>query len=176
MNKEDLIIQDVLAGDTDAFRGIIEQYQVGVFNLIARFIHDRSAAEDLTQDVFVAAFVKLSHYDAMRCKFSTWLWTIARNKSINYLRKTKRQPPRTTSCQSDADPSRAICREEFYQQLDRALSELPPHLKRVFVMAEFQQLSYEDIAQIECIRVGTVRSRIHRARKGLRALIEEDLS
>ncbi|MCP4453309.1 MAG: sigma-70 family RNA polymerase sigma factor, partial [Planctomycetes bacterium] len=66
--------------------------------------------------------------------------------------------------------------EEFYQQLDRALNALPQHQKRAFVLAEFQQLPYDQIAQIECISLGTVRSRIHRAKKNLRPLIENDLS
>ena len=176
MNKEDDIIQDVLAGKTDSFRWIIEQYQAGVFNMIAGFIYDRGAAEDLTQEVFIAAFEKLSSYDPGRCKFSTWLWTIARHKSINYLRNKKRKKTQHIHHVTDTDPAQAICEEEFYQQLDRALNELPPRQKRAFVLAEFQQLPYEDIAQIECISLGTVRSRIHRAKKNLRTLLENDLS
>jgi RNA polymerase sigma-70 factor (ECF subfamily) len=176
VNKEDTIIQDVLAGHTDSFRWIIEQYQVGVFNMIAGFIYDRSAAEDLTQEVFFAAFEKLSSYDPLRCKLSTWLFTIARNKSLNYLRKTKRKQPQHGSHVTSPDPAQALCQEEFYQLLDRALNALPQNQKRAFVLAEFHQLPYDHIAQIECINLGTVRSRIHRAKKNLRTLIENDLS
>ena len=176
MNREDAIIRDVLAGDTESFRRIIEQHQVGVFSMIANFIYDRSAAEDLTQEVFIAAFEKLSSYDSMRCRFSTWLLTIARHKSINYLRKKKRSKPVQVRHATDTDPAQALCREEFYQQLDRALEALPQHQKRAFVLAEFHQLPYEDIAQIECITLGTVRSRIHRAKRSLRSLIENELS
>lgn len=176
MNKEDTIIQDVLAGETNSFRWLIEQYQVGVFNMIVRFVYDRSAAEDLTQEVFVAAFENLSSYDSTRCRFSTWLLTIARHKSINYLRKKKRKPAQQSQYTTDTDPAQALCKQEFYQQLDRALNQLPLHQKRAFVLAEFQQLPYEEIAQIECISVGTVRSRIHRAKKSLRSLIENDPS
>jgi RNA polymerase sigma-70 factor (ECF subfamily) len=176
VNEEDTIIQDVLAGHTDSFRWIIEQYQMGVFNMIASFIYDRSAAEDLTQDVFIAAFEKLSSYDPLRCKFSTWLLTIARNKSINYLRKKKRKKLLHSHQVTATDPAQALCQQEFYQQLDRALNELPQRQKRAFVLAEFHQLPYDHIAQIECISIGTVRSRIHRAKKNLRTLIENDLS
>ncbi len=176
MTEEDTIIQNVLAGDTDSFRWIIEQYQVSVFNMIASFIYDRCAAEDLAQEVFIAAFEKLSSYDSLRCKFSTWLWTIARHKSINYLRKKKRNKPMHIHHVAEMDPAQAICKEEFYQRLDRALEALPQHQKRAFVLAEFHQLPYEDIAQIECINLGTVRSRIHRAKQRLRSLIENELS
>jgi RNA polymerase sigma-70 factor (ECF subfamily) len=176
VNHEDTIIQDVLAGETNSFRWIIEQYQVGVFNMVARFIYDRGAAEDLTQEVFMAAFEKLSSYDPLRCKFSTWLFTIARHKSINYIRKKKHKQPQRDNHVTGPDPAHALCQKEFYQQLDRALNELPQHQKRAFVLAEFQQLPYEDIAQIECISIGTVRSRIHRAKKSLRTLIENEPS
>lgn len=176
MAKEDSIIQDVLAGHTDSFRWIIEQYQVGVFNMIAGFIYDRNAAEDLTQEVFIAAFEKLSSYDPRRCKLSTWLFTIARNKSLNHLRKNKRKQPQGCTHVTNLDPAHTLCQEEFYQQLDRALNDLPQHQKRAFVLAEFQQMPYEDIAQIECISLGTVRSRIHRAKRTLRTLIENESS
>ena len=166
----------MLAGETESFRWIIEQYQVGVFNMIANVIYDRSAAEDLTQEVFIAAFEKLSSYDAMRCRLSTWFLTIARHKSINYLRKKRRKKPPHIHHVADTDPAQAICKEEFYQRLDRALNELPPHQKRAFILAEFHQLAYDHIAQIECISLGTVRSRIHRAKKSLRSLIENDPS
>ena len=176
MNHEDTIIQDVLAGDTNSFRWVIEQYQEGVFNMIAHFIYDRGAAEDLTQEVFMAAFEKLSSYDPLRCKFSTWLFTIARHKSINYLRKKKRKRPQHGHQITSPDPAQALCQEEFYRQLDRALNELPQPQKRAFVLAEFRQLPYDEIAQIECISLGTVRSRIHRAKKKLRTLMEDESS
>ena len=177
MNQEDQIIRDVLAGNADLFRWLIERYQVGVFHMIADFINNRDAAEDLTQEVFIAAYEKLSSHDSMRCKFSTWLWTIARNKSINYLRRRKRkQQPTHSHHAPQTDPGQALCKDELYQQLDRALNELPRHQKRAFVLAEFQQMPYEEIAQIECISIGTVRSRIHRAKKKLRSLMDDKLS
>jgi len=177
VDKEEQIIQNVLAGETDSFRWIIEQYQTGVFHMIVDFVHDRAAAEDLTQEVFIAAFAKLSSHDAMRCRFSTWLLTIARNRSINYLRKQKRKRKKLhINHRPNPDPAQAMRKAEFYQQLDRALNELPQRQKRAFVLAEFQQLSYEDIAQIECISIGTVRSRLHRAKKKLRSLMENEIS
>lgn len=68
MEKEEQIIRKVLAGDTDSFRWIIEQYQRGVFHMIVGFVHNHAAAEDLTQEVFIAAFEKLSRHDSMRCR------------------------------------------------------------------------------------------------------------
>ncbi|MCP4453044.1 MAG: sigma-70 family RNA polymerase sigma factor [Planctomycetes bacterium] len=176
MNQEDTIIQDVLAGDTNAFRRIIEQHQMGVFHMIAHLVYDRSAAEDLTQEVFMTAFEKLSSYDPQRCRFSTWLFTLARHRSINYIRKKKRKRPQHNQPVASPDPAQPLCQEEFYQQLDGALNELPQPQKRAFVLAEFQQLPYDEIAQIECISIGTVRSRIHRAKRRLRTLMKDESS
>ena len=89
MTHEEHIIQDVLSGKIDSFRWIIERYQHPVLQMVSNLIFDRHGAEDIVQDVFMTAYCKLSTFDPMRCRFSTWLFTIARNKSINYLRQMK---------------------------------------------------------------------------------------
>jgi RNA polymerase sigma-70 factor (ECF subfamily) len=137
-------------------------------------IHDHHAAEDITQEVFIAVFNKLSTFDPMRCRFSTWMFTIARNKSINHLRGNRK----TLSLDSQefvssSDPSEQICNEEFFQQMDRALSALPKNQKRAFVLAEFEKLPYEEIAQVECVSIGTIKSRVHRAKKKLRKALAQ---
>ncbi len=163
------MIQDLLDGKMGSFRGIIERYQRPVLRMISNIVHDHHAAEDITQDVFMAVFNKLSTFDQMRCKFSTWMFTIARNKSINHLRKNRKTLSMDSlEFVSSSDPSEQICNEEFFQQMDRALSKLPKSQKRAFVLAEFENLPYEEIAQIECTGIGTIKSRIHRAKKKLR--------
>ncbi len=174
MTHEEQMIRNVLDGKTDSFRWIIGRYQHPVFQMIFNMIHDCHAAEDITQEVFWAVYQKLSTFDVHRCKFSTWLFTIARNKSINHLRKNKRtveiiQGDLTT----EADASRHACNEEFYRQIDQALNQLPFRQKRAFVLAKFENLPYDEIAQIECISIGTVRSRIHRAKQKLRKIIKQ---
>ncbi len=174
MDREEQMIQEVLNGKTESFRWLIDRYQRPVFQMIFNLVHDRHATEDITQDVFISVYQKLSTFDPMRARFSTWLFTIARNKSINYLRKNKK----TFSMDSQefvslSDPSDGVCKEEFFQQMDRALNQLSSHQKRAFVLAEFEKLPYEEIAQIECVSIGTVKSRIHRAKKKLRKALEQ---
>lgn len=174
MDEEDRIILDVQRGKPESFRRLIERYQRPVFQMIFNLIHDGHAAEDISQDVFIAAYRKISAFDPGRSKFSTWLFTIARNKSINHLRKMKRELSRVQEdITTDADPCRLACKEEFLRKLDDSLKQLPPRQQRAFVLAEFENLPYEEIAQIECISIGTVKSRIHRAKQKLREALEQ---
>jgi RNA polymerase sigma-70 factor (ECF subfamily) len=174
MTHEQQTIQDVLNGKTDSFRWIIERYQRPVFQMVSNLIFDRHAAEDITQEVFMTAYQKLSMFDPMRSRFSTWLFVIARNKGINYLRK--KNPLVSVDQQeivSPNDPGDHIEREEFFQQMEDALNQLPSRQKRAFTLAEFENLPYDQIAQIECVSIGTVRSRIHRAKKKLQKTLKQ---
>lgn len=174
MTHEEQMIQDVLDGKTDSFRWIIERYQRPILRMISNFVSDRHAAEDIAQDVFMTVYQRLSTFDPMRCRFSTWLFTIARNKSINYLRK--KRPTVLMDSQeipSSVNPGDSIDKEEFHQQMDEALNQLPPRQKRAFMLAEFENLPYDQIAQVECVSIGTVRSRIHRAKKKLQKALKQ---
>ena len=174
MTHEEQTIQDVLDGKTDSFRWIIDRYQRPILQMISNLVFDRHAAEDITQEVFMTAYQKLSMFDPMRSRFSTWLFTIARNKGINYLRKKK---PSVSVDQQEIVSSNApgdpIESEEFFQQMDDALNQLPSRQKRAFMLAEFENLPYDQIAQVECVSIGTIRSRIHRAKKKLRKALDQ---
>ncbi|MHC4292593.1 MAG: RNA polymerase sigma factor, partial [Planctomycetota bacterium] len=174
MTHEEQMIQDVLNGKTGSFRWIIGRYQRPILQMVSNLLFDRHAAEDITQEVFMTAYQKLSTFDPMRSRFSTWLFTIARNKSINYLRK--KRPVVLMDSQeipSAVNPGDSVDREEFCQRMDEALSQLPPRQKRAFMLAEFESLPYEEIAQIECVSIGTIRSRIHRAKKKLQKTLKQ---
>ena len=174
MTHEEQMIQDVLDGKTDSFRWIIDRYQRPVFQMVSNLVFDRHAAEDIVQEIFMTIYQKLPNFDPIRCRFSTWLFTIARNKSINYLRK--KRPSALIDQQeivSSNNPGDHIESEEFFQQMDDALDQLPPRQKRAFMLAEFDKLSYDQIAQIECVSIGTVRSRIHRAKKKLKKTLKQ---
>jgi len=141
--------------------------------MIRNLINDRGVCEDLAQEVFFTAYRKLSSFDPARSKFSTWLFTIARNKSINFLRRKRVFSTNKLPEQADLrGPGDELARKEFFEELDRALKKLPGRQKRAFVLADFEKLAYEDIAQIECVSIGTVKSRIHRAKKKLRKALE----
>lgn len=173
MTHEEQMIQDVLNGKTDSFRWIIERYQRPVFQVVSNLIGDRHAAEDITQDVFLTVYQKLSSYDPMRSRFSTWLFTIARNKSINVIRKRKLEISIAPHVMALAEHQKERADDEFFQQMDAVLNQLPPRQKQSFILAEFENLPYDEIAQIECVSIGTVKSRIHRAKKKLQKALKD---
>ena len=173
MSEEEGIIKCVVNGDVDSFRLLVQRYQRPVISMIRNLINDRGACEDLAQEVFFTAYRKLTSFDSARSKFSTWLFTIARNKSVNFLRKKKIFLANKLPEMSDLrEPSDELAHKEFLAELDHALEKLPGKQKRAFVLAELEKLAYEDIAQIEGVPIGTVRSRINRAKKKLAARLK----
>jgi len=168
MQDELETIGRVLQGDTEAFRLIVERYERPVLSFVRNLLLDPEEAPDVTQEVFLAAFAKLSCFDPACSRLSTWLFTIARNKTINANRKKR---PRAVSALPEiTSPGKAsddAMLGELYTGLDRALSRLPDRQRRAFVLAQIEQLPYEEIAQIEGTLVGTIKSRVNRARRKL---------
>ena len=172
MDHEEQVIAEVQSGKAESFRLLIERYQKPVFQMIFNLVGDGHASEDISQEVFISAYQKIATFDPVRSRFSTWLFTIARNKSINHLRKKRPAISVSERIVSDADPYEEVSKEEFIQQLDDVLKRLPPRQRRAFTLAQFEALPYEEIAQIECVSIGTVKSRIHRAKQKLRKALE----
>jgi RNA polymerase sigma-70 factor (ECF subfamily) len=174
MPEDSDIVKRVLSGDVDSFRILVERYQRPVLSMIQRFIWDSHRGEEIGQDVFVAAYQKLSTFDSARSKFSTWLFTIARNMSINALKKklpvTMEELPETPVSRN---PSHDLSDKEIFIQLDEVLKALPDKLRRAFVLAEMEQLPYEEVARIEGARLGTIKSRINRARARIYAAMKD---
>jgi RNA polymerase sigma-70 factor (ECF subfamily) len=172
MTNETEIIRRVQAGDVEAFALIVERYQLPVVRMIRNITFNGRTCEDIAQEVFLAAYTKLASFDPARSNFSTWLFTIARNKSINALRKKRAVP---TAMPPDPveirGPEHEFQHKELLAELDRQLRRLPRRQRTALVLAEFEGLSYEQIAQIEHTRTGTIRSRISRARAKLRSAI-----
>lgn len=170
------IVAEVLAGKIGEFRKLVHQHQQPVFRFACNLIGDAHDAEDIAQEVFLAAYDHLESYDTKRAKMLTWLFTMTRNKCLNYL---KRSRPALTG---DAIPaakhtvqSDETARLEFWSRLDEALNALPIEQKTAFVLAEIEGLPYADIAHIEQTTLGTVKSRIHRAKQRLRAVLAPTL-
>jgi RNA polymerase sigma-70 factor (ECF subfamily) len=172
MDDDLRIIQRVLDGDVDAFRQLVERYQAMLLTLIGNLVRDRNEREDLAQDTLLSAYVHLRSFDPRAGKFSTWLLTIARNKCLNRLKKRTPQPMEPLPQRTDRrDAADALSDTEFFVQLDRALDTLPVDQRMAFVLAEFQGLSHEQIGRIEGTPVGTIKSRISRAKARLRSLL-----
>jgi RNA polymerase sigma-70 factor, ECF subfamily len=166
------LVKRVLAGQTDDFRALVERHQQPIFRFAAGLLGNREEAEDVTQEVFLAAFANLSGYDSSRAAFSTWLFTIARNRCINLLKRTRPIALNELDSIAGAASANPIVSQELSQQLDRALAALPVEQRSAFVLAEIEELPYAEIARIERTSLGTVKSRIHRAKQRLQSLLD----
>jgi RNA polymerase sigma-70 factor (ECF subfamily) len=170
------LVRLVLAGQTDDFRALVDRHQQPIFRFAAKILGSWEAAEDVTQEVFLAAFANLATYDSSRALFSTWLFTIARNRCLNLLQQ--RQP----LALNELDPIGAVMStdpivsqqlsQQLSQKLDRALAALPVEQRSAFLLAEIEELPYAEIARIEQTSLGTVKSRIHRAKQRLQSLLK----
>jgi RNA polymerase sigma-70 factor (ECF subfamily) len=174
MSQETETIRRILADDIESFRLLLERYQRPVVRMIRNITGDGESCEDIAQDVFLTAYKKLASFDPARSSFSTWLFTIARNKSLNAMKK--KRPLVMAELPEGIDrrhPFDGFAEKEFFEKLDSQLKALPSRQRRAFVMSEFERLSYEQIAQIEGARLGTIKSRINRAKTRLRAALED---
>jgi len=171
----------VKQGDVLAFEDLVDKYKQPVINLIYRTLPDAAEAEDLAQNVFLQAYKAADRY-RVSAKFSTWLFTIARNLCLNEIRRRSRHPADSldvTHPDDDDQPLRqyedtkltappdALLRGELVQKVEQALSELPEHQRTAILLCREEELSYEEIAATMDCPVGTVRSRIFRAREAI---------
>jgi RNA polymerase sigma-70 factor (ECF subfamily) len=174
-SDEDLrVIQQVLSGRRETFRAVVEKYQLHVFRIVSSLVADRHECEDLAQEVFLAAFLHLESFRVERGTVATWLAAIARNKCLNRLKQ--KRPALTSDVLEPLDlraPAAQLANDELRTRLDAALHTLPAEQRTAFALAEIDGLSYEDAANIEHVRLGTIKSRISRARERLRAVLAE---
>lgn len=167
-------ISRVFGGNPDAFEDIVKKYKSPLFVYIGNIIQHRETAEDILQDVFLAAYTHLGSYHEHRGKFSTWLFRIARNKCFNELKRKKElSRPDLFDLPDQTSPADELLKKEMFLKLNKALSRLPFKDLSIFILAEFDGLSYLEISEIEKIRMGTVKSRLSRTRKKLKAILQK---
>ena len=166
------LVRLVLAGQADDFRALVDRHQQSIFRFASRLLGNWEAAEDVTQEVFLAAFANLSGYDSSRAAFSTWLFAIARNRCINLLQQRRPAPLSELDPIGDVTSPDPLVNQELSEQLDRALAALSVEHRSAFLLAEVEELPYAEIARIEQTSLGTVKSRIHRAKQRLQSLLE----
>lgn len=177
----------VQRGDADAFELLVDRYKQPVMNLLYRMLGDLQESEDLTQNVFIQVH-KSAHRYRVTARFSTWLYTIARNLGLNELRRRSRHPAESLDAAPDgaedltlhhqlADvatptPPDACLQSELEERIAQALAALPENQRSAMALCQQRDLSYEDIAQILGCSVSATKSIIHRARETLRARLK----
>ena len=180
MNDESLLIDQSLQGNSGAFGQLVRIHQDRLYNAISHFIGDRVEAEDIVQDAFVQAFLKLDTFQR-NSAFYTWLYRIAFNAAVSRRRRKRvevsvdqsREETGTEPADPGDAPSDRMLREEQARQVHLALGQLSEEHRAILVLREMEGLDYEAIAQILDINIGTVRSRLHRARVQLRDRLNE---
>ena len=171
VGDERQMIESCRLGDRDAQRQLYERHCVQVYRLMYRMVGE-SNADDLTQQVFSCLFQRLGKFEA-RSSFSTWLYRLASNEALQFLRRRpQRDPDQAMLGEPMDDRIRATVRTEQPDLLEFALAQLDPDLRVIFLLRESEELSYYDIAMTLDIAEGTVASRLNRARRCLRELIE----
>ncbi len=183
-----VIVKRVQKGDKSAFDLLVRKYQFKVSNLISRYVYDQSEIEDIAQEVFVKAYRAIDGFRGDSA-FYTWLYRIAINTAKNYLVAQSRRPPNTDVEASDAEltesgrnlrdistPESNLLSRELADRVAKAVRDLPEDLRLAITLRELEGLSYEEIATVMDCPIGTVRSRIFRAReaidKNLRPLLK----
>lgn len=184
------IVARVQGGDKSAFNLLVIKYQHRVSKLVARYIRDSSEVQDVTQEAFIKAYRALANFRGDSA-FYTWLYRIAINTAKNYLVSQGRRPPNSdidaetaevldgaAGMREIATPERNMLRDEIAQTVHQVVAGLPEDLRTAITLREIDGMSYEDIAQVMDCPIGTVRSRIFRAREAidneLRPLIENE--
>jgi RNA polymerase sigma-70 factor (ECF subfamily) len=174
---DETILGRIRAGDRAAFANLVERYQEAVFRLVRNLL-PQAECEDVAQEVFLAAFAHLASFDPARgASLRTWLLTIARNACLNAIKK--RRPVLTDFSGPDAhpidgrSPAEGLERAELFRRLDAALAGLPFEQRSAFVLAELEGMPLEEVGRVEGVPVGTVKSRLGRARERLRAALAD---
>jgi len=184
-DQEQAVIRRVLDGETDAFEELVLAYQKNVYNLALRMTGNEEDAFDVSQDAFLRAYNALSGFRG-DSKFSVWLYRLTSNISIDYLRRrTRSRAESLTVLDEDDEPTELDIPDERFspealtekRELRRAVREglvlLPEDYRKILTLREIGGLSYEEIAQALDLEVGTVKSRLFRARKKLCGILLE---
>ena len=183
------VVTAFLGGEERAFGELVERYQTRLLNFIYRTIGDRDRAEDLVQEVFIRVYRHLHRFDRSK-KFSTWIYTIASNLAKNELRNRSRNPlvlfqtirknwqddDRPLQFEDSSTRPDDLYRKRHLRELvESSVAQLPEHHREVFVLRELEGKSYEEIAEITETNLGTVKSRLNRARTSFADIIAPTL-
>lgn len=183
-DEDRVLVGRSLKGDRRAFELLVKKYQQPLFNYFCRLLQERELSLDFTQEVFLRAYAALHTYSE-KYQFSTWLFRIASNLLIDHWRK-KKLPLVSIDAEPEDDEHRRpqlpdleppvsdnYERKEMMERIEQAISQLPEILRELFVLRHMNDFSYEEIASIKHLPVGTVKNRVFQAREWLRSRLEE---
>ncbi len=174
---DEQLIERYRLGQVDAFNTLVYRYQRDLFHFLIRFCGNRVTAEDVFQDAFLQVHLSLDSFDTSR-RFKPWLFTIAANKARDMMRKAARRPAGSLDASvGDEDgcsfvdilqadlpgPETRVDEAETSEKVRQCLDGLPDHLREIVLLAYFQRFSYQEIADVLKIPLGTVKSRLHTA-------------
>jgi RNA polymerase sigma-70 factor (ECF subfamily) len=177
---DQLLVERVQRGDKQAFGLLVDKYQRKLARLLSRFVRDPAEVEDVTQEAFIKAYRALPNFRGDSA-FYTWLYRIGINTAKNYLMAAGRRAPTSTSVDSEEaesldegeqlrdinTPESLLLSREIGDTVNATMQALPEELRTAIQLREIEGMSYEDIAQIMNCPIGTVRSRIFRAREAI---------
>ncbi len=175
--EDTALVRETLDGNQLSFQLLVERYQERIFGLVRHYTRSAVEVEDIVQDSFIKAYRKLETFQH-QSSFSTWLYRIAVNTSLDFLKRAGRNPVRAVedpeissgtgeparTVRSVAAPDAQLEREEVSRITHEALDELPEIFRTVLVLREFEDMAYQDMADLLGISIGTVESRLYRAR------------
>lgn len=186
-NSSSILIKKAITGDESAYKELLENYRGAIYNLLYKMVKNREETEDLVQEAFIKAFNALPSFNE-EYAFSTWLYKIAINNCIDHIRKKRlktysidkpvslkdselaREFPDTSM-----SPDKNILSEEKSNIIETAINELPENYKIVIILRHTEERSYEEIAELLHLPLGTVKARIFRAREMLKKKLKGKL-
>jgi RNA polymerase sigma-70 factor (ECF subfamily) len=182
---EEKLVEAAQRGNLDAFNELILHYQSRVYNLAYHIMHDPAAADDATQEAFISAYRALDGFRGG--SFRAWLLRIVTNACYDELRRHKRRPKVSWEDFGEMDeeanphlvdggakPEETVQQQELRSILERAIARLPDHQRTTLVLVDKMGFSYEEAAQVMDVQLGTVKSRLSRARRQMQELLQED--
>ena len=174
------LIQSILSGNQQDFKLLIKKYEANVFRTAIGFLHNKQDAEDITQDVFIKVYQSLSSFNG-KAAFSTWLYRITVNSSLNFLRKKKRRGFWVALSELIQIPSKdkpgeiALTEKTEKAIIPQAIDDLPDKQRKAFVLSRYEELPHIQIAEIMKITEGAVEQLLHRAKINLKKILEKNL-
>lgn len=179
------LIADCLKGRTEAFGELVRRYQDRLFNTVYRLVDNAEDAQDVVQDAFFNAYQSLDRFKG-NSQFFTWLYRIAVNAAISLKRKHRStvslhakvdflgQQGEPQDASAFSQPAQHLERAEEEQRIQEALNRLSPDHRAVLILKDLEEQKYETIAEILAVPIGTIRSRLHRARLELRVILQKE--